>query len=155
MWVRERETKKEKKKKKTGCACPNWVAKIFISHFYSQPKDLFMSLFLLCEYVRSINFISYISYYKILVLLIGLNLAEFTDAMTPKVINIDEDEEIRQTFMAFDSHCKCSLFNNIDLHAVCLLSFLYSHGCQYSVTINRKMLKERSNYISKWLYWYH
>ncbi|XP_025091881.1 EF-hand calcium-binding domain-containing protein 11-like [Pomacea canaliculata] len=37
---------------------------------------------------------------------IGLNLAEFTDAMTPKVINIDEDEEIRQTFMAFDSHCK-------------------------------------------------
>jgi len=35
-----------------------------------------------------------------------LNQGEFIDAMTPKLINKDEDEEIRQTFLAFDSHCK-------------------------------------------------
>ncbi|KAK7103882.1 EF-hand calcium-binding domain-containing protein 11-like [Littorina saxatilis] len=36
----------------------------------------------------------------------ALNLGEFIEAMMPKLINRDEDEEIRQTFMAFDTHCK-------------------------------------------------
>ncbi|XP_076463775.1 EF-hand calcium-binding domain-containing protein 11-like [Babylonia areolata] len=35
-----------------------------------------------------------------------LNLGQFIEAMTPKLIIRDEDDEIRQTFMAFDTHCK-------------------------------------------------
>lgn len=36
----------------------------------------------------------------------ALNVGQFIEAMTPKLINRDEDNEIRQTFMAFDTHCK-------------------------------------------------
>ncbi|KAL8588775.1 hypothetical protein ACOMHN_035271 [Nucella lapillus] len=37
---------------------------------------------------------------------LALNLGEFVEAMTPKLISGDEDDDIRQTFMAFDTHCK-------------------------------------------------
>ncbi|CAE1256494.1 EF-hand calcium-binding domain-containing protein 11 [Acanthosepion pharaonis] len=35
----------------------------------------------------------------------GLNLEQFLEVMKPKMLVKDEDEEIRQTFMAFDSQC--------------------------------------------------
>lgn len=35
-----------------------------------------------------------------------MNFGQFVEAVTPKLINRDEDDEIRQTFMAFDTHCK-------------------------------------------------
>ena len=36
----------------------------------------------------------------------ALSMAQFVNAMTPKLINMDKDEEIRQIFMALDTQCK-------------------------------------------------
>ena len=37
----------------------------------------------------------------------GIKLEEFTKAMTCKLAVQDEDDLIRQTFLVFDSRCKC------------------------------------------------
>lgn len=36
----------------------------------------------------------------------GLNLAQFREAMKPKLKAVDEDDEIRHTFLAFDRTCR-------------------------------------------------
>ncbi|XP_005093576.1 EF-hand calcium-binding domain-containing protein 11 [Aplysia californica] len=36
----------------------------------------------------------------------GLSLAQFTEAVKPKFAAVDEDEQIRSTFLAFDKNCR-------------------------------------------------
>ena len=55
----------------------------------------------------------------------ALNLGQFIEAMTPKLINRDEDSEIRQTFMAFDTHCKF-FFNLVPL---CWYLYMFGLSC--------------------------
>ena len=37
---------------------------------------------------------------------LGIKIDHFTEEMTKKMLVKDEDEEIRQTFLSFDSQCK-------------------------------------------------
>lgn len=44
-----------------------------------------------------------------------MTLERFTDEMAKKMINKDEDEEIRQIFLAFDSQCKSYMYINVPI----------------------------------------
>ena len=47
-----------------------------------------------------------------LCLFAGITYDQFVTLMTPKMLTKDDDEEIRQTFVAFDIHCKSACVMN-------------------------------------------